>query len=63
MNQRITLSVPTHIKGKSSGAVGYLRYDVSNSASLTIYNTKGKFSLGEKLIFDGIENTKSNYKN
>jgi len=58
LNEPITLSVPTHIKGKSSGAVGYLRYDASNSASLTVYNTKGKFSLGEKLIFDGIENTR-----
>ena len=58
VNEPITLTTPTHIKGKSSGAVGFLRYDVSNSGILTAYNTRGKFSVGEKLIFDGIENTR-----
>jgi len=58
LNQPITLTAPTHIKGKSSGAVGFLRYDASNSGILTAYNTKGKFSIGEKLIFDGIENNR-----
>ena len=58
LNQPITLTTPTHIKGKSSGAVGFLRYDASNSGILTAYNTKGKFSVGERLIFDGIENNR-----
>ncbi len=53
-----SLLTPTHIKGKSSGAVGYLRYDVTNSGILTAYNVKGQFSIGEKLIFDGIENNR-----
>ena len=57
-NSISSLSVPTHIKGKSSGAVGYLRYDVSNAGILTAYNVKGQFSIGEKLIFDGIENNR-----
>lgn len=58
LNEPITLDVPTHVKGKSSGAVGFLRNSVSNSANLTIYDITGNFSLGEKLIFDGIENTR-----
>ena len=58
LNEPITLSTPTHVKGKSSGAVGYLRSDVTDSTSLTVYNTKGTFSLGERFIFDGIENTR-----
>ena len=58
LNEPITLSTPTHIKGKSSGAVGFLRYDSTNSGIITAYNTSGKFSVGEKLIFDGIENTR-----
>ena len=58
LNEPITLSTPTHIKGKESGAVGFLRYDVSASDTLTVYDINGKFSLGEKLIFDGIENTR-----
>tara|TARA_R100000030_G_scaffold54359_1_gene40913 strand:+ start:17 stop:5218 length:5202 start_codon:yes stop_codon:yes gene_type:complete len=58
LNEPISLSVPTHIKGKSSGAVGFLRYDTTNNRQLTVYNTQGKFSLGEKFIFDGIDNSR-----
>jgi hypothetical protein len=55
LNEPITISSPKHIKGRSSGAIGYLRYDVSNDTILTLYNTVGSFSRGEKLTFDGIE--------
>jgi hypothetical protein len=55
VNEPITISTPKHVKGKSSGAFGYLRYDVTNSNLLTLYNTNGIFSKGEKLIFDGLE--------
>jgi len=48
------LVVPTHIKGKSSGATGYLRYNAIGTA-VTAYNTKGTFITGEQLIFNGIE--------
>lgn len=58
LNEPITLTTPTYIKGKSSGAVGFLRYDASNSGIITAYNTKGTFVIGEKLIFDGIENNR-----
>jgi len=58
LNEPITLQTPTHIKGKESGAIGYLRYDVSSGVAITVYTTDGNFSLGEKLIFDGIENTR-----
>ena len=56
LNEPITLSTPVQIKGKSSGATAYLRYDVSNSGILTAYNINGKFSVGEKFIFNGTEN-------
>jgi hypothetical protein len=58
LNEPTTLSTPTQIKGKSSGAIGFLRYDISNSGILTAYNISGKFTIGERLIFDGIENTR-----
>ena len=58
LNEPITLSTPVHVKGKESGAVGFLRYDVSAGVAITVYNSQGKFSLGEKLIFDGIENNR-----
>jgi len=35
-----------------------LRHDVSSGIAVTVYTTNGTFSLGEKLIFDGIENTR-----
>ena len=55
LNNPTTLSVPTHVKGKSSGAIGYLRNSVSNSTDVTLYNTKGSFITGEQFIFNGIE--------
>ena len=53
LNTPKTLTVPTHIKGKSSGATGYLRNNLSSSTDLTVYNTKGKFIAGEAFIFNG----------
>ena len=55
LNTPTTLSLPTHIKGKSSGATGYLRNAVTSSTSVTAYNTKGTFITGEQFIFNGIE--------
>jgi hypothetical protein len=55
LNTAATLTVPTHIKGKSSGATGYLRYSVSSGTAVTAYNTKGTFIPGEQYIFNGVE--------
>ena len=51
-NPESALVVPTHIKGKSSGSTGYLRYN-SVGTAVTVYNTKGKFIPGEPLVFNG----------
>lgn len=58
LNEAVTLKTPTHIKGSQSGAIGYLRSDVTDSRNLVVYNSKGNFSIGEKLFFDGIENSR-----
>jgi hypothetical protein len=58
LNQNISLNVPTHVRGKSSGAVGFLRYGVSNNKLLTLYNVNGTFIDGEEFIFDGVDNTR-----
>jgi hypothetical protein len=55
LNNQITLSVPTYIKGNNSGASGFLRKSITDSRSLTIYDVKGKFIPNESLSFDGIE--------
>ena len=56
LNQSHTLSTPTFIKGNSSGATGFLRYDVSAGTAVTVYETNGTFVPNEKLSFNGIEN-------
>ena len=54
VNENIeSLQTPTFIEGQASGAVGFLRYDVTNSGIITAYNVRGNFIKGEKLIFDG----------
>lgn len=54
LNQPITLSAPTYIKGNASGAVGFIRYSANNSGIITAYNTKGRFAVGESFSFNGI---------
>ena len=56
LNQAHTLSVPTYVKGQSSGATGFLRYAVSAGTAVTVYETNGTFTVNEKLSFNGIEN-------
>jgi len=53
-NPEKALTVPTHVKGKSSGATGYLRFN-SVGTAVTVYNSKGKFISGEQLIYNGVE--------
>lgn len=57
LNQNVTLTTPVHIKGKSSGTTGYLRFDVNNAGILTAYGVKGSFAANEKFIFNGVETT------
>jgi len=56
INENLSLNVPSYIKGKSSGASGFLRFGVSNSGILTAYNISGNFIPGEKLVFNDVEN-------
>lgn len=58
LNEPITLSVPTHIKGKYSGATAFLRNAVSAGTSITVYEKNGEFLNNEPFIFNGIENTR-----
>ena len=58
LNEEVTLTVPTFIKGDSSGATGFLRYAVSAGTALTVYQATGNFINGEKLIFDNSTETR-----
>jgi hypothetical protein len=56
VNEAITLTIPTFVKGNSSGATAFLKDAVSNSKSLTLYETSGNFVPNESLTFNGISN-------
>ena len=58
VNEPITLSVPTYIKGNSSGATAFIKNSVSAGVALTVYQISGTFFNGEKLIFDGTTETR-----
>ena len=58
LNESITLSVPTHIKGKFSGATAFLKSSVSAGTALTVYEVNGDFIKNENFIIDGVENTR-----
>ena len=56
LNEPITLTVPTFVKGTNSGAQGFIRNAVSASKLITLYDTQGSFLRNESFIFDGIAN-------
>ncbi len=58
LNENITLTVPTHIKGKHSGATAFLKDAVTSSTALSLYEVEGDFIKNENFIIDGIENTR-----
>ena len=41
LNENITLTVPTHIKGKHSGATAFLKDAVTSSTALSLYEVEG----------------------
>jgi len=58
LNEAVTLSVPTYIKGDSSGATAFLKNAVTAGAALTVYQISGNFINGEKLVFDNSTDTR-----
>ena len=58
VNQAITLSTPTFVKGANSGATGFLKDAVTDGTALKIYETSGNFIKNESLIFDGVPNNR-----
>ena len=58
LNEATTLTVPTYIKGKYSGATAFLQSAVSNSTSLVVYEKKGEFIQNEPFNFNGVEDSR-----
>ena len=60
LNEAATLTTPTFIEGKSSGATAYLRHPISAGTALTAYCVQGDFFTGERLEFNGVsDNSRS----
>ena len=56
LNENTTLSTPTFVKGKNSGATGFLKNAISDSNVIELYDTSGTFIKFEGFEFDGIDN-------
>ena len=54
INNAISQNAPALIEGSRSGARGMLKTDVSNSSTLTLSETSGKFVNGEQIIINGV---------
>jgi len=58
LTKEITLTAPAVIKGKRSNAEGYLRLDVSNSKTLSLYEVSGKFLENEPISINEVDNNR-----
>lgn len=59
VNQNPDLTSQTaYVTGRNSGASGYLYSKNINTKQLVLYQTSGKFLIGESLIIDGVSNSR-----
>ena len=58
LNEPDTFTIPTQIKGKYSGATGFLVNAITNSTSLDVYDVSGKFIVNEPYEINGIANNR-----
>ena len=56
LNNPITQAVPAFIKGKRSGATGFLQGSVTAGVGLTVYEVSGNFIRNEQIIVNGVNN-------
>ena len=54
LNEPITLTVPSRIKGKFSGASAFIKSPVSSGVAVTVYDVKGDFIKNENFIIEEI---------
>ena len=59
LNATISQSVPAYIKGKNSGASGYLVSTVTSSNLLTLYQVSGSFIKDEQIEINGIDDSRT----
>jgi hypothetical protein len=59
LNTTITQTIPAYIKGKNSGASGYLFNSVSTSDLLKLYQVSGTFVRNEQIEINGITDSRT----
>ena len=59
VNTGTSISIPSYIEGKNSGAVGYAFTSANNSNQLVLYQTNGQFQNGEQLEINGVDVSRS----
>ena len=57
LNAAVTLNTPTYVKGRYSGATGFLRTSTTTDA-ICIYDVNGTFVKNEPFTFNGEENSR-----
>lgn len=58
LNSTITLTSPAFIKGKNSGATGFLAKNATSTNELILYQTSGTFSTQEPILINNVENSR-----
>jgi len=58
VNEPITLTVPTYIKGNRSGATAFLKDAVTGQRTFSVYEKNGEFVTNESFTINGINDTR-----
>ena len=56
LNENTTLTTPVFVEGTASGATGFLKDSITDSAQITLYDTSGTFNKFEGFKFNGVSN-------
>lgn len=54
-----SLTIPSYVEGRNSGAKGFLYQSITNSAEFYLYDVSGTFLINEPLRINGIENNRT----
>ena len=59
LNTGTSVSLPSYVEGKNSGATGYAYEAANNSSQLVLYQVNGQFQAGEQLEINGVDVSRS----
>ena len=59
LNTQTSVTVPSYVEGKNSGATGYAYEASNNSMQLVLYQVNGQFQAGEQIEINGVDVSRS----